>query len=640
MMLSLQSYVRQSRHTLRKWFLDPRIHIGVRATACILAGFGLSAASLIHRPLPLAMGLVCVLGNWGSVLAALGSIIGYRIFWGSAADPCVIWIFAALALSFLINGRKFSRDTPLLLPTTAALTVAVCGVLFQTFYGDTTPIHIFLLRVAVAGGSCWLYARAISGRNPIVDWLCWATGVLALSQVAPLSWLNLGMVSAGGLLAAAPFPAAALAGLALDLSQITPVPMTAVMALGYLLRFFPNFPKWVTATIPTTVYIAVMALSESWDLLPIPGILLGSFIGIMLPAGSKITHRRGETGAAQVRLEMTAGVLAQTQQLLLEFTDSPVDEQALVIKAAERACGNCPNRKSCKDSRRIGQLPGLILHKPLLSPEELPIVCKKSGRFLAELHRSQEQLRSIRANRERQKEYREALIQQYQFLARYLQSLSDQLSRRLPVQSPAYEPIVQVYGNRPEADNGDRCLRFAGTLCRYYVLLCDGMGTGLGAVMEGKTAAEMLKRLLIAGYPAEHALRSLNSLCALRERSGAVTVDLAEIFLDSGKVNLYKWGAAPSYLMHSAGAERIGSLGPPPGLSVTDYREQIERLTLRRGETLVLISDGVEQEDTLRCCKEALGQPPAELGLRLLSDSRLTGDDDATAVIIQLLPIK
>ena len=110
--------------------------------------------------------------------------------------------------------------------------VALCGIVFQTVYSDTAPIYIFLLRVGLAGAGSLLYKKALEGRNPIVDWLSWATGVLALSQLAPISWLNLGMVAAGLLLTCAPFPAAALAGLALDLAQITPVPMTAVMTLG------------------------------------------------------------------------------------------------------------------------------------------------------------------------------------------------------------------------------------------------------------------------------------------------------------------------------------------------------------------------------------------------------------------------
>ena len=637
---SLQSYVRQSRHNLRKWLLDPRVHTTLRGAACCLTGFALSAAGLSHYPIPLSMGLVTALHGWSAPLAALGSILGYRFFWGSYARICVVWVLVGLGISALLRNRKMTRDTPSIIPAIAALAVATVGVVFQTLYGQGPPIHVYILCVLLAGGSSWLYDRALTARNPMVDWLTWGSGVLALAQITPFSGFSLGFPAAAMLMTAAPFPAAALAGLALDLAAITPVPMTAVTTLGYLLRFFSKSPKWIRATAPLGIYVVVMSLCETWDLVPMSGLLVGGILGLFLPTGGKVVHRRGETGAAQVRLELTAGVFSQIQQLLVEYTQVPVDEQALVIRAAERACGTCPSRRVCKDARRIGQLPGLILHKPLLSPEELPIICRKSGRFLAELHRSQEQLRSIHANRDRQKEYRAAVVQQYQFLSAYLQELSDQLSRRTNPMTPAYHPEVQVYGNRPEADNGDRCLRFAGVGCKYYVLLCDGMGTGLGAVQEGKAAADMLRKLLVAGYPAEYALRSLNSLCALRERAGIVTVDLAEISLDSGKVNLYKWGAAPSYVVGAASAEKIGAVGPPPGLSVTDCQEQLERLTLRRGEMLVLVSDGITQETAMRCCVESTGQPPAELGTRLLCDSRAVGDDDATAVIIHLQPCK
>jgi len=332
---------------------------------------------------------------------------------------------------------------------------------------------------------------------------------------------------------------------------------------------------------------------------------------------------------------MVAGVLAQTEQLLLEVPVTAVDEPALIARAAERACGGCPCRKGCKDARRIAQLPAALLHKPLLCVEEIPIVCRKSGRFLAELHRSQEQLRSIRADKERQREYRAAVVQQYRFLSEYLQELSDVLSKRMDNGKDVYAPEVNVYGNRPEADNGDRCLRFAGTKGRYYVLLCDGMGTGLGAVQEGRNAGTMLRRLLCAGYPAEHALRSLNSLCALRERAGAVTADIAELELDTGKVRLYKWGAAPSFLVSGTGIQKIGFTGPPPGLSVTDCQEQVEKLTMRRGEFLLLVSDGVE-EDLVRSCVDGTENTSGEIAIKIMTQTRLTGDDDATIAVIRL----
>lgn len=639
MMISIGSYVRKGRHILRRLALDPRVHILTRAAVHMLAGFGLSAASLGNRAMPLALGLVCACSGWSAALAAAGGCLGYLLFWGHAGYQGVFWMAAGMAAAIFAGDKPVVRKTPLLMPALAGLIVSAGGVVFQVWLQDTTPVLWYLLRIGLGAAVTGLLTQVLKGRNPILEWLTCGVAVLALAQIGLTPYLNLGQLTAGALAVAGAFPAAALGGLALDLAQVTAVPMAAVLCLAYLVRFLPRYPKWLACAAPGLLYLAVMGLCGRWDLTPLPGLLLGGAVGGFLPAPGKVAHRRGETGAAQVRLEMAAGVLAQTEQLLLESPETPVDEAALVLRAAERACGSCPCRKACKDSARIGQLPSVVLHKPLLTTEELPIVCRKSGRFLAELHRSQEQLRSIRADRERQREYRAAVIQQFQFLASYLQELSDQLSRRTDTLRPVFEPEVSVYGNRPKEDNGDRIFMFAGTGCRYYVLLCDGMGTGLGAVQEGRTAGSMLRRLLTAGYPAEYALRSLNSLCALRDRAGAVTVDLAEIQLDTGRSVLYKWGAAPSYLVSRIGAEKIGTAGAPPGLSVTDYREMTERLSLRRGETLVLVSDGVGEEDALRCCLDSVGLSPGELAARILTCGLLGGEDDATVAVVRLNPV-
>ena len=636
-MNALQSYVQQGHHTLRRWAIDPKVHLLARASIHILAGFCLSAASLANSILPLALALTCACSGWSAVLVAGGGALGYLCFWQNTGQQAVLWLGCGLLISLLLSDRRICRNTPFLLPAIAGLVVAVSGVVFQSLGRENTPIVLFLIRVALAIACTRLFTLVLQGRNPILDWIACGFCVLALAQIVPLPYLGLGYLAAGIISCAASFPAAAIAGLALDLAQVTTVPMTAVMTLGYLVRFLPRCNPWICRLVPGVVYIAVSGLSGQWDMQPFPGLLLGALAGNLLPLPGKATHRRGETGVAQVRLEMAAGVLSQTQLLLLEVTEPPVDESALVSRAAERACGGCPYRKSCKDTRRIAQLPGPVLHKNLLSADELPIVCRKSGRFLAELHRSQEQLRSIRANRERQREYRDALIQQYQFLSQFLRDLSDQLSQKVSSTTVSLTPQVFLYGNRPEEENGDRCLQFMGTGCNYYVLLCDGMGTGLGAVQEGKTAGAILRRMLSAGYPAEYALRSVNSLCALRDRAGAVTIDLVQLRLDKGKAILYKWGAPASYLVSSLGAEKVGMAGPPPGLSVTDCREQYDRFTLRSEQTLVMVSDGISESDALRCCLDGREETTDELASRLLSCCRQEGDD-ATVVLIRLTP--
>ena len=639
MMMSIGSYVRRGQRFLRRWTSHPRLRTAAQGLGYWMCGFLLSAASLGNCPQPLPLSVLSAgLGGMPSLLLALGSGIGYGIFWGDRGAQGVIWTAAGLVISLALGGRKLSKQMPLLMPALAGLSVAVTGLLFQLWQAAEPDVGMYLLRIGIAIGAARVFATVLERRDPVMDWLACGMGVLALAQVAPIPALGLGFIAAGALGAAAPFPAAALAGLALDLAQISPAPMTAVLCLSFFVRLVPGLPKWSAHAAPAVMYLIAAPLCGITDLTPVLPLAIGGACGILLPPQTAIVHRRGETGMAQVRLEMTAAVMAQTEQLLLEVQDFPIDEEALITKAADRACSTCPCRKNCRDQTLAAQMSTGLLHRPLVGVSDIPVNCRKSGRLLLEMRRGQDQYRSIKADRDRQKEYRTALIQQYRFLSEYLQDLADHLPKRGNILRQRYEPHVAVCSAGLESTNGDRCFWFAGTECRYYVLLCDGMGTGFGAAEEGRTAGTMLQRLLIAGYPAEYALRSLNSLCTLRGRAGAVTVDLAEIELQNGKVSLYKWGAAPSYLLTPAGPEKIGTAAAPPGLSVTGSRETVDKLSLRRGETLILLSDGVDGEAAMRRAWELTDDKPGEMASKVLQYGRGNGMDDATATVIRLTP--
>jgi len=634
MMVTLGLYVRRGQRLFRRWMLNPRLHALAQGALYILSGFLLTAASLGSYAQPLALGLLCALSGWPAALLAAGSVAGYLVFWGSAGAQGALWIAAGLLAAVLLGDKPIAREAPLLMCAVAALIVAASGLFFQIFQEDTTPVYMYLLRVILAPLSVRLFTAAMDRRDPVVDWLVCGAAVLALAQVVPIPYLGLGYIAAGMLAATGAFPAAALAGLALDLARVTPTPMTAVLCLAYLVRLIPGVSKWVMYCASAGVYMAVMGLCGIWDVAPLPGLLLGGMVSGFLPAKPGISHRRGETGFAQVRLEMASSVLSQTEQILADVPEMAIDERALIARAAERACGSCPCRKSCRE--KVADMSTDVLHKPLGNGADLPASCRKTGRLLAQLRHAQEQLRAIRADRDRQQEYRASVVQQYQFLSEFLQDLSDTLAQRTSLPQPWYQPELAVCTASRESESGDRCFWFAGTECRYYVLLLDGMGTGSGAARDAKTAGTLLRKMLCAGYPAQYALRSINSLCALQGRAGAVTIDLAELRLDTGRATLYKWGAAPSYLICRGEPIKIGTAGPPPGLSVTDGRETVERLSLRRGETLVLLSDGAGGEEALRRAWVSAAEPPGELAAKILENSRTEETDDATVAVIRL----
>ena len=637
MMVSIGVYVRRWQRVLRRWVQDSRIHGLLQGAAYFFSGGLLSAASLGGYPQPLALALLCAASGWPGILMAAGGLGGYLLFWGQAGGQGALWIGFGLLTTLVLGGKKLLHDAPFLMPVVTGTIVAISGLLFQIWQGDSTPIWMYLLRIILAAVANRAFSVALERRDPAVDWLVCGIGTLALAQVVVLPYLGLGYIAVGFLAVAGAFPAAALAGLAIDLSQITQIPMTAVACLAWLTKLIPGRTKGLRYLAPPVIYVLVMALCNLWDLYPLPGIALGGLTAVLAPQKPSLPARRGDTGFAQVRLEMVSAVLRQTEQLLCDVEAPPIDEQALLCRAMDRACSSCSYKKSCKEKPE--QMPADLLHKPLGNGEILPVNCRKSGRLVRELRRSQEQFRAIRADRDRQGEYRAAVVQQHRFLSEYLQDLSDSLARRQSPPNPWFYPEVGASSASRETVNGDKCMWFAGVECRYYVLLCDGMGTGEEAARDGELVGGMLRKLLMGGYPAEYALRSMNSLCALRGCAGAVSIDLAELQLDTGKVTLYKWGAPPSYVIQGTETVKIGTVTPPPGLSVTDGRESAERLSLRRGQTLILLSDGAGGEDAVHRAWQDAGKPSGELAAKILAAGPEDGVDDATVAVVRLRPL-
>lgn len=624
MMASVETYLRTGWRQFQQWAVRPGVQRGGKGALCFGCGFFFSAAGLAGTAQPLVMGVISSLQGWWAGLACLGALAGFPLFWGTGMMQGMVWSGFGLLLSFL--SEKVRQEQPLLSVALAAFFTAAAGLFFQVAGEPDVTFPQYLLRVGTAAGATALFQRIRIRQDPFLYALTGGVVVLALARVGPAAFLRLGYLAAGILAVGSPLAGASMAGLGLDLAGVTEVSMTAVMCLTCFLRLLPVRYRWYRWVTPALAGVAVMGLSGSFQPEPLPGLLLGGILGALLPPRPDVMYRRGETGVAQVRLELTAEVMSTMQQLLLEAAEPPPDTRALIRRVHCDACGSCSARANCREQETLSEE---------LLETAAGFHCRKTARVQAELYRAREQLRRIRADRLRQADYRSALAQQYQFLGYYLRNLADQLPRRGDRPRAYYRVEVSARSRGKEKANGDRCLAFSGTGCRYYVLLSDGMGTGLGAAEAGQAAGLLLKQMLTAGFPPEYSLRSLNSLLALRGQAGAAALDLAELRLDSGRISLYKWGAAPSYVLRKTGAEKIGTATPPPGIWVKDARETVLRLSLHRGEALILVSDGAEIGEILR--KVATEAPPGELAERLLAEG-CTGEDDATVAVIRMIP--
>lgn len=158
----------------------------------------------------------------------------------------------------------------------------------------------------------------------------------------------------------------------------------------------------------------------------------------------------------------------------------------------------------------------------------------------------------------------------------------------------AVETGVRQRTKEGQAVSGDTLKCFE-TEDKYYVVLCDGMGSGSEALQESGMTAELLARFLKAGLEKETAVNMINSTLALKaEREAFTTVDLLEVDLRTGDAEFLKVGCAESYIKHNGAVETVEAKTLPIGI-LEEAKPAVAGRTLSGGDCIVLVSDGVSE---------------------------------------------
>ncbi len=141
--------------------------------------------------------------------------------------------------------------------------------------------------------------------------------------------------------------------------------------------------------------------------------------------------------------------------------------------------------------------------------------------------------------------------------------------------------------------SGDALDQFCDTSGRAQMLLCDGMGTGRAAAVDGQMAAKLTAQLLRAGFAAESAARLANVALGLKgaEQEAGATLDLLTVDLYTGRAGLFKAGAAPSFLVRGGVPRMLDGASLPMGM-LDSLVGRSTTFALDAGDWVVLVSDG------------------------------------------------
>jgi stage II sporulation protein E len=193
-----------------------------------------------------------------------------------------------------------------------------------------------------------------------------------------------------------------------------------------------------------------------------------------------------------------------------------------------------------------------------------------------------------------------------------------------------------AYGNQL---CGDSCDIFGDQAAHSVLLLSDGMGVGGCAAVDSAMITSLLHKLLCAGVSFDASLRLVNAvLLSSNSQERLCTVDACIIDLRSCRLDIYKAGAAPTFIIHNGRVATVETASLPAGiLNGAEATHTI--LSVSDGDIIVMISDGItiSGSDWIPSQLMALAELPTdslcEELLRVAQDRQIDGHCDDMSVI-------
>jgi stage II sporulation protein E len=663
---------------LQKWFYTqsplvitrPALRETARCLGYLLLGFILSCGVLAERPAPFALGLLASAG---------GGLVGLCCLLGAAAGALTMQPFAQglelasagiliFVCSYIFGGVWVSKRRWFRCLVAGTMTAAV-GLIFLLSQPVTPALLArFLMTVALAAGMPPCYDQMLSDKKRSAgSLLALGSFILGGAAITIYGPISLGPIAAVALTAAAVRRAdlstaavlAAGCGAALDLALGTggfwALCLGGSCCVGGLFprrRGMFRFLGFFAAGTAGMVYSG-----QFQQLYPF---ILGAGLSFLLPSG--LIAGREESAVFQSaqlveeRLHSGQVVLRQLYDAIGLDPEMREDQEKSRVfdKAAAKVCRRCTGYGHCweKNAQETYQqlLPvlGVILDRGEVRREDFPQEFSENCRHLEGMVVAvNQELDSIACRSQwrcRNQEQRILVSRTMLLMSRLLEQNARVLrtDQYIPQEAYRVQLGVAAKGRHGVRLSGDRGASFHTQDGKFYVILCDGVGTGTPAAQESILAVDTLVALIQAGMPPEDAMELLNGMYILRDSGSFSTMDVLELSMLNGQGTLYKWGAAPSYVRSGNVVKRLGTAAPPPGLGIGgSCGAEVLRLSLWNDDLLVLVSDGVVREETEVLLRDFSGDNVKTLAAALVEKAQeLGGEDDMTAAVVRLQEIR
>ncbi len=355
----------------------------------------------------------------------------------------------------------------------------------------------------------------------------------------------------------------------------------------------------------------------------------------------KVNNNTAAAATLRRRLELSAAAFRDLYNSFEKPAPRRNEENPAVIfdRAAEQVCRSCKQSALCWNQNYIDTFNALndatpaMLQRGKSVSEDYPTHfqqrCARLPEFLGAVNQELTALLLRRQYRRKLETERQRARGQYAQLSEFLGQAAGQLDT---IPAGNFSSLCRVGGAwRPkegESVCGDVIARFEAGDGRLCLLLCDGMGSGKEAHREAESTLRLLEQFLKAGVEASAALRTMIAAMHLKgEDTGSfVTVDLLLFDPHKGQAELWKYGAAPTYIKRHGSVRRLTGTALPAGLQDPHAAVAPIRFALEPDSFLLLVSDGLIDATADDWLQNFLagwqGQEPQRLVSVLMAESR------------------
>ena len=315
----------------------------------------------------------------------------------------------------------------------------------------------------------------------------------------------------------------------------------------------------------------------------------------------------------------------------------------------DRTCRGCQNREYCSVDavtlKRTLEKDGFLSLSNV--PKGFNSVCRRPEKFLTEFAHMYE------LNKQNELFFGESVydkqivLNQYEEISNLINNLSHFITEPPKKDTTCEILSVDVFiAEEPRCGqeiSGDTVIHFKKD-DKYYVILCDGMGSGKEANEISSLTARLFSEFLKSGVDKKSAVTLINSALSLNaDRESFSSADILEINLSTCEAEFLKIGSAQSFLKRKNEITEITSSSLPIG--ILDNLEVFpQRYNIGKNDIILMVSDGISEATTGVLKNEWINRiffsdtPCENLASKFLENAKIRTvySDDMTSVIISI----